>query len=103
MMRKDIEHIVNDLSIKWCRENNMIGFDVLECARLIHAYCKETKTQPRKHEYQINNGVLAIDGNMIDRVAPRTKGFNIAVETAESLELSLYWEGKCLDMNDVDL
>lgn len=99
MMRQDIVNITNELSIKWCRENNMIGFDVLECAHLIQAYCKETKTQPRSHEYQINNGVLAIDGNMIDRVAPRTVGFNIAVESAESLELSLYWEGKCLSMN----
>lgn len=66
-MRMDIVRIVNSLSTQ-CSIRKF-DFDLHYCYDLIFSHCKETKTRPSKHDYDIDEGVLVIDGRHIDRVA----------------------------------
>jgi hypothetical protein len=62
-MRKDITNIVNKLA-----ENGGLDFELTKCYELILNYCKETNTRPSKNTYELNNGVLVINGLNIERV-----------------------------------
>ena len=65
-MRKDIINIVDILS----KQSGGLDFRYLECCNLILDYCKQTKTRPKEHNYDLINGCLFINNNIIKRVEP---------------------------------
>lgn len=67
-MRKDITNIVNKIVKK-----GGLDFELIKCHELILNFCKTTKTRPSKNTYEINNGVLMINGSAIGRVEPLHK------------------------------
>ena len=81
-MRQDIVNKVNALS----ESNKTLNIDVLKMYNLIFDYCKENKKRPSKVECSLNNGVLVIDGNNIERVAPLIRPFMIDSPEADSYE-----------------
>lgn len=81
-MRKDIVNKVNRLS----KESGTSNIDVLKMYDLIFNYCKVNHKQPSKVECILNNGVLVIDGNNIERVAPLVKPFMIDSPEADYYE-----------------
>ena len=81
-MRQDIVNKVNALS----ESNKTLNIDVLKMYNLIFDYCKENKKRPSKVECSLNNGVLVIDGNNIERVAPLVKSFMIGSPKADYYE-----------------
>lgn len=85
-MRQDIVNKVNRLS----KSSRTLNIDVLKMYNLIFDYCKKNKKSPSKVECSLNNGVLAIDGNNIERVAPLIRPFMI-----DSLEAD-YYENRIL-------
>ena len=85
-MRQDIVNKVNALS----ESNKTLNIDVLKMYNLIFDYCKENKKNPSKVEWSLNNGVLVIDGNNIERVAPLVRPFMI-----DNLEAD-YYENRIL-------
>ena len=85
-MRQDIVNKVNALS----ESNKTLNIDVLKMYNLIFDYCKENKKNPSKVECSLNNGVLVIDGNNIERVAPLVRPFMI-----DNLEAD-YYENRIL-------
>ena len=86
-MRQDIVNKVNRLS----KASGTLNIDVLKMYNLIFNYCKLNKKQPSKVECSLSNGVLVIDGNNIERVAPLPPKCIFDEE-------SYYIEGKILAM-----
>ena len=85
-MRQDIVNKVNRLS----KSSETLNIDVLKMYNLIFDYCKKNKKSPSKVECILNNGVLVIDGNNIERVAPLIRPFMIDSPEAD------YYENKIL-------
>ena len=81
-MRQDIVNKVNALS----ESSKTLNIDVLKMYNLIFDYCKENKKSPSKVECSLNNGVLVIDGNNIERVAPLIRPFMIDSPKADYYE-----------------
>lgn len=81
-MRQDIVNKVNALS----ESNKTLNIDVLKMYNLIFDYCKENKKRSSKVECSLNNGVLVIDGNNIERVAPLIRPFMIDSPEADYYE-----------------
>ena len=81
-MRQDIVNKVNRLS----KSSRTLNIDVLKMYNLIFDYCKENKKRPSKVECSLNNGVLVIDGNNIERVAPLIRPFMIDSPEADYYE-----------------
>lgn len=72
-MRQDIVNKVNRLS----KASGTSNIDVLKMYDLIFNYCKINHKRPSKVECSLNNGVLVIDGNNIERVAPIVRPFMV--------------------------
>ena len=81
-MRQDIVNKVNALS----ESSRTLNIDVLKMYNLIFDYCKKNKKSPSKVECSLNNGVLVIDGNNIERVAPLIRPFMIDSPEADYYE-----------------
>ena len=81
-MRQDIVNKVNTLS----ESSKTLNIDVLKMYNLIFDYCKKNKKSPSKVECSLNNGVLVIDGNNIERVAPLIRPFMIDSPEADYYE-----------------
>ena len=81
-MRQDIVNKVNRLS----KTSGMLNIDVLKMYDLIFNYCKKNKKNPSKVECSLNNGVLVIDGNNIERVAPLVRPFMVNSPEADYYE-----------------
>ena len=81
-MRKDIVSKVNRLS----KTSGTLNIDVLKMYDLIFNYCKKNKKSPSKVECSLNNGVLVIDGNNIERVVPLVRPFMINSPEADYYE-----------------
>ena len=81
-MRQDIVNKVNRLS----KSSRTLNIDVLKIYNLIFDYCKKNKKSPSKVECSLNNGVLIIDGNNIERVAPLIRPFMIDSPEADYYE-----------------
>ena len=81
-MRQDIVNKVNALS----ESSRTSNIDVLKMYNLIFDYCKKNKKSPSKVECSLNNGVLVIDGNNIERVAPLIRPFMIDSPEADYYE-----------------
>ena len=81
-MRQDIVNKVNALS----ESSKTLNIDVLKMYNLIFDYCKENKKRPSKVECSLNNGVLVIDGNNIERVALLIRPFMIDSPEADYYE-----------------
>ena len=81
-MRQDIVNKVNALS----ESSKTLNIDVLKMYNLIFDYCKKNKKRPSKVECSLNNGVLVIDGNNIERVAPLIRPFMIDSPEADYYE-----------------
>ena len=79
MLRMNISNITNELSAAYSEKARTAGVNltidemphVLQIYKLIFDYCKKTGTlsTPRNNTYDINNGVLVINGKDIARVA----------------------------------
>ena len=85
-MRQDIVNKVNRLS----KASRTLNIDVLKMYDLIFNYCKVNHKSPSKVKCSLNNGVLVIDGNNIERVAPLVRPFMI-----DNLEAD-YYENRIL-------
>ena len=81
-MRHDIVNKVNRLS----KSSRTLNIDVLKMYNLIFDYCKKNKKSPSKVECSLNNGVLVIDGNNIERVVPLIRPFMIDSPEADYYE-----------------
>lgn len=86
MIRRDIERIVNKVSAS----SPGLGIDVLLMYDLIYDYCKSKCTSPDNNTYSLDNGVLVINGEHIERVCPLIKPFNTYDEKAD------YYERLCI-------
>ena len=93
MLRRDIVNIVNELLATIDFDINA-QVDVKEMYNLIFSYCKEHKIAPRKNTYHINNGVLVINGQNIERIQPL-----IRVPFSEE---GYYWEKRILARQEND-
>ena len=85
-MRQDIVNKVNRLS----KASGTSNIDVLKMYDLIFNYCKINHKRPSKVECSMNNCVLVIDGNNVERVAPLVRPFMIDSPEAD------YYENKIL-------
>ena len=85
-MRQDIVNKVNALS----ESSKTLNIDVLKMYNLIFNYCKVNHKQPSKVECSLNNGVLVIDGNNVERISPLIRPFMIDSPEAD------YYENKIL-------
>ena len=81
-MRQDIVNKVNRLS----KSSEALNIDVLKMYDLIFNYCKINHKRPSKVECSLNNGVLVIDGNNIERVAPLVRPFMVENPEADYYE-----------------
>ena len=81
-MRQDIVNKVNALS----ESSKTLNIDVLKMYNLIFDYCKKNKKSPSKVECSLNNGVLVIDGNNIERITPLIRPFMIDSPEADYYE-----------------
>ena len=81
-MRQDIVNKVNRLS----KASGTLGIDVLKMYDLIFNYCKINHKRPSKVECSLNNGVLVIDGNNVERVVPLVKSFMVENPEADYYE-----------------
>lgn len=81
-----IENITNELAT-----GQGLSFDIVTAYNSILAYCKATKTvtHPCVNSYEVNNGVLYINGAPVERVAILAPRVNVS-ETAD------YYEGRIL-------
>lgn len=76
-MRGDITNITNELSKAYSDKSRSSGVylsvdelpNVKKIYYLILDYCKANNTRPRHNTYDISNGVLVINGHLIERVA----------------------------------
>lgn len=81
-MRQDIVNKVNRLS----KSSEALNIDVLKMYDLIFNYCKINHKRPSKVECSLNNGVLVIDGNNVERVAPLVRPFMVENPEADYYE-----------------
>ena len=81
-MRQDIVNKVNRLS----KSSEALNIDVLKMYDLIFNYCKINHKRPSKVECSLNNGVLVIDGNNVERVVPIVKSFMVENPEADYYE-----------------
>ena len=81
-MRQDIVNKVNRLS----KTSGTLNIDVLKMYDLIFNYCKKNKKNPSKVECSLNNGVLVIDGNNVERVVPLVRPFMVENPEADYYE-----------------
>ena len=81
-MRQDIINKVNRLS----KASGTLNIDVLKMYDLIFNYCKKNKKNPSKVECSLNNGILVIDGNNIERVTPLVRPFMVENPEADYYE-----------------
>ena len=81
-MRQDIVNKVNALS----ESNKTLNIDVLKMYNLIFNYCKVNHKSPSKVECSLNNGVLVIDGNNVERVVPLVRPFMVENPEADYYE-----------------
>ena len=81
-MRQDIVNKVNRLS----KSSEALNIDVLKMYYLIFNYCKINHKRPSKVECSLNNGVLVIDGNNVERVVPLVKSFMVENPEADYYE-----------------
>lgn len=81
-MRQDIVNKVNRLS----KASRTLNIDVLKMYDLIFNYCKINHKRPSKVECSLNNGVLVIDGNNIERVEPLVRPFMVDMPKADYYE-----------------
>ncbi len=103
-MRMNITNITNELSAAYSEKARAAGVKltigemphVLQIYKLIFDYCKKTGTlsAPRNNTYDINNGVLVINGKNIARVAgminkPGFMRINIPEDTIDYEDLIL--------------
>lgn len=86
MVRRDIERIVNKISAN----STLSNVDVLLMYDLIFNYCKRKRTSPDNNTYSLDNGVLVINGEHIERVCPLIKPFNTYDKKAD------YYESLCI-------
>ena len=81
-MRHDIVNKVNRLS----KASGTSNIDVLKIYNLIFNYCKVNHKSPSKVECSLNNGILVIDGNNMERVAPIIRPFMVENPEADYYE-----------------
>ena len=81
-MRQDIVNKVNRLS----KASGTLGIDVLKMYDLIFNYCKINHKRPSKVECSLNNGVLVIDGNNVERVESLVRPFMVDMPKADYYE-----------------
>ena len=81
-MRQYIVNKVNRLS----KASGALNIDVLKMYDLIFNYCKINHKRPSKVECSLNNGVLVIDGNNVERVVPLVKSFMVENPEADYYE-----------------
>ena len=81
-MRQDIVNKVNRLS----KASGTSNIDVLKMYDLIFNYCKINHKRPSKVECSLNNGVLVIDGNNVERVLPLVRPFMVENPEADYYE-----------------
>ena len=81
-MRQDIVNKVNRLS----KSSGTSNIDVLKIYDLIFNYCKVNHKNPSKVECSLNNGVLVIDGNNVERVVPLVRPFMVDMSEADYYE-----------------
>ena len=81
-MRQDIVNKVNRLS----KESGALNIDVLKMYDLIFNYCKVNHKSPSKVECSLNNGVLVIDGNNVERVVSLVRPFMVENPEADYYE-----------------
>ena len=81
-MRHDIVNKVNRLS----KASGTLNIDVLKMYDLIFNYCKVNHKSPSKVECSLNNGVLVIDGNNMERVVPLVRPFMVENPEADYYE-----------------
>ena len=81
-MRQDIVNKVNRLS----KASGTSNIDVLKMYDLIFNYCKVNHKNPSKVECSLNNGVLVIDRNNVERVAPLVRPFMVDMSEADYYE-----------------
>ena len=81
-MRQDIVNKVNRLS----KASGTLNIDVLKMYDLIFNYCKDNHKSPSKVECRLNNGVLVIDGNTVERVVPLVRPFMVENPEADYYE-----------------
>ena len=81
-MRQDIVNKVNRLS----KASGTLNIDVLKMYDLIFNYCKVNHKSPSKVECSLNNGVLVIDGNSVERVIPLVRPFMVENPEADYYE-----------------
>ena len=81
-MRQDIVNKVNRLS----KASGTLNIDILKMYDLIFNYCKINHKSPSKVECSLNNGVLVIAGNNVERVAPLVRSFMIGSPKADYYE-----------------
>ena len=81
-MRQDIINKVNRLS----KASGTLNIDVLKMYDLIFNYCKVNHKSPSKVECSLNNGVLVIDGNNVERVVPLVSPFMVENPEADYYE-----------------
>lgn len=89
-MRKDIIKIVNAIA-----EKGTLDFDLFKCYDLILNYCKDNHIKPSKNSYDLNFGILTINGINAGRVdhLPKKVQFD---------EYSYYMEGKILARQEIE-
>ena len=81
-MRQDIVNKVNRLS----KASGTLNIDVLKMYDLIFNYCKINHKRPSKVECSLNNGVLVIDGNNVERVVSLVRPFMVENPEADYYE-----------------
>lgn len=81
-MRQDIVNKVNRLS----KASGTLNIDVLKMYDLIFNYCKVNHKRPSKVECSLNNGVLVIDGNNVERVESLVRPFMVDMPKADYYE-----------------
>ena len=54
--------------------------------QLVYDFCKVNHKSPSKVECSLNNGVLVIDGNNVERVAPLVRPFMVENPEADYYE-----------------
>lgn len=63
ILRNDIKRIVGELAQK-----GTIRFQLMNCYNLIHEYCKKNKCNPTENTYEVVNGHLLINNEVIEAI-----------------------------------
>jgi len=96
MLRSDIKNICNELAKIAHKKNDCdyLNLGLMDLYNYIFNYCKESKTRPRSHKYDISHGCLYIDGIIKERFA------NL-IPKAKFDPYAYYLEGKILAANEI--